>query len=235
MVAQMFPRRTKGGVLERVEWELDLETAASFLGAPKAGVERLRLEAEEMQRHFPRWVLTLGEPGAFQRCDCGGPLVFHRGISCAVCAKEHPRRNLPRGLRLAWFGTLPPIGIGSLAKVGPSLQRKPPPGHVVGDQPGIGPYLLVPLVVTYPAGFPSLPVEVSYLPGLFEVAGMPVRAPSHTCHLLSNGVMCLFASGQWRPELTVREVVQQRAYAHAVKLLTYADGRHDSFAIVTAR
>jgi hypothetical protein len=45
--------------------------------------------------------------------------------------------------------------------------------------------------------------------------------------------MCLFAAGQWSPEMTCREVLQQRAYAHLVKMLRYANGKADAFAVVS--
>ena len=51
--------------------------------------------------------------------------------------------------------------------------------------------------------------------------------------MLGDGTMCLFAAGQWRRSMTCREVLQQRAYPHVIKLLNYADGKRDAFAIVS--
>jgi len=81
--------------------------------------------------------------------------------------------------------------------------------------------------------FPEQPLRVAYLPGFFSIPGVPEDAPSHVVHLLGNGVMCLYAPGEWRPELTCREVLQQRAYPHAIKLLNFAAGRRRAFAIVS--
>ena len=134
---------------------------------------------------------------------------------------------------MAWFGLMPPIGIDSLGKVRARLLAGAPARHVVGHSPATGNYLLVPLLATYPEDFPQTFPRVGYFKELFLLKGMPARGPSHTCHMLHDDIMCLFAPGQWRAEMTCREVLQQRAYPHVVKLLNYADGKTNSFAIVT--
>jgi hypothetical protein len=51
--------------------------------------------------------------------------------------------------------------------------------------------------------------------------------------MFSDGFMCLFAAGEWRTTMSCRELLQQRAYAHAIKLLNYANGKREAFAIVS--
>ena len=72
-----------------------------------------------------------------------------------------------------------------------------------------------------------------YLPEFFQIRGIPSPTPSHEYHMFDKGQMCLFAAGQWRAETTCREVLQQRAYAHVIKLLNYANGKRDAFGIVS--
>ena len=76
-------------------------------------------------------------------------------------------------------------------------------------------------------------VQVAYLPGFFQMPGLPREAPSHRVHMLSGGVMCLFAPNDWRREMTCREVLQQRAYPHVIKMLNYANGSRSAFDIVS--
>jgi hypothetical protein len=185
-----------------------------------------------MGRHFPRWLLTLAVGRERLLCRrCAGAIVFDRGPRCVAC--DQAAAEIPASARLAWFGLLPPVGIDSLERVAPALRARPPRWHAVGEQPGIGGYLLVPLVASYPHGFPEEPVRVAYLPGFFSIPGVPPEGASHETHMLGGGFMCLYAPGEWSPELSCREVLQQRAYAHVIKLLNYANGKHGAFAIVT--
>jgi hypothetical protein len=233
-ILQSYPRRNGAGAIERRSFAVDLACASRTGGPRGLTEERLALEASEMALHFPRWILTISVGRERVLCrSCGGPLVFDRALRCAACEKKPSSSSLPREARLAWFGLLPPIGIDRLERLGPRLRERPPAQHVIGHRDEIGHYLLVPLVATYPDGFPALPARVAYLPGLFEVAGMAPDRPSHEVHLLGGGVMCLYAPGQWLPETTVRVVLQQRAYAHVIKLLNHGDGKHGAFAKVS--
>ncbi len=230
-VTQLFPRRENGGLVHKT-WPLDVDRALE--ASPGAGLtaSRLRQEASEMAAHFPRWLLTLHvcrDVGLCARCK--GMLVFDRGLRCVNCDLE--ARKLPGNARLAWFGLMPPIGIDGLTRVKEGLLAASPAQHVVGRKDGLGHYLLVPLLASYPASFPGSPVEVAYLPGFFRIRGVPAERCSHVYHMFDQGLMCLFAPGQWRPEMTCREALQQRAYAHVVKLLNYANGKLDAFSIVT--
>lgn len=232
-IPQSLPRRAAGRV-EHVQWNLDVEAASSLLCRPGMDAARLRQEAEEMARHFPRWILTVCRGLQLLTCpSCAGMLVFDRGVRCAACGRELARSRIPRDVRLGWFGLMPPIGIDSLPKVRDALVAKAPARHVVGTSPATGRYLLVPLLAIYPEAFPVDWPRVAYFPEIFSIKGMPPRGSSHICHLLPDDVMCLFAPGQWRPETTCREVLQQRAYAHVVKLLNFANGKSGAFAIVT--
>ncbi len=233
VVMQRFPRQ-QDGQLVHVTWAVDLDAALRCHRGDGLDAKRLLREAREMAEHLPRWVLTVATAHQLVSCRaCGGTLVFDRGLVCVACGKALSPKQLGSGARLAWFGLLPPIGIDGLPAVRAALGRRQPRQHVVGRRDEIGTFLLVPLIATYPVTFPRTPVEVSYLPGMFSIAGMPEPAPSHTCHLLSGGQMCLFAGGQWRADSSAREVLQQRAYAHAVKLLNYANGKRNAFAIVS--
>jgi hypothetical protein len=193
---------------------------------------RLEREVEEMAEHFPRWLLTLCRVNEPAHCRaCGGLLVFDRGLRCVVC--DRPVETAPADARLGWFGLMPPIGLDGLPRVRDAVAAKAPHHHVVGRRDDLGTFLLVPLVLTYPDGFPHQPPDVAYLPGFFSIRGMPRPAPSHEVHLLSSGIMCLFASGQWRSDSTAREVLQQRAYAHVIKMLNYGNGKRNAFAMVS--
>lgn len=232
-IVQTLPRRVHGRV-EHVQWLLDLD-AASVVGFWRnAKGARLAQEAAEMAQHFPRWLLTVARGTSMLACpSCAGMIVFDRGVRCSQCARGLAPSRIPKDVRLAWFGLMPPIGIGSLSRLGERLRTKAPPRHVVGESASTGRYLLVPLLAVYPDTFPADDPRIAYFPELFAVPGMPARGPSHSAHMLGDFVMCLFAAGQWRPETTCREVLQQRAYAHVVKLLNYADGNTASFAKVT--
>lgn len=232
-ILQTLPRRVADKV-EHVQWALDLDAAAAVASWRAAKPDRLEHEAAEMARHFPRWLLTVARGPLLLECPgCSGMLVFDRGVRCAACGKELSRSRIPRDTKLTWFGLLPPIGVDSLEKLKGRLVQKPPPRHVVGHSPATGTYLLAPLLATYPDTFPREPPRVAYFPEFFSIHGMPARGPAHGHHMLADDTMCLFAGGQWRAEMTCREVLQQRAYAHVVKLLNTANGKARSFAIVT--
>jgi hypothetical protein len=236
---QVFPRR-EGDRIEHRSWRADLATALRYFPQGRRRELRLQAEAEEMARHFPRWLLTVtrgrervlctsgvGRTGATK---CGGMLVFDRGLRCVACERKVSSVS---GASLAWFGLLPPVGIDGLHRLRDQLATRPPPLHRVGRDPRTGTYLLVPLVALYPADFPEVAVRVAYLPGFFQIPGVPGEGPSHQVHLLGGGFMCLFAGGEWQRRMTCREVLQQRAYAHVIKLLNFADGKRAAFAIVS--
>jgi hypothetical protein len=226
---QVFPRRI-GDHIEHRSWRLDLATALRYFPQGRGRELRLQAEAEEMARHFPRWLLTVSHGRERVLCRCGGMLVFDRGLRCVTCERKAPSTT---GVSLAWFGLLPPVGIDGLPRLRDRLAARPPPLHRVGSDPRTGTYLLVPLLALYPADFPEVALRVAYLPGFFQIPGVPGDGPSHQVHLLGGGFMCLFAGGEWQRGLTCREVLQQRAYAHVIKLLNYAGGKRTAFAIVS--
>jgi hypothetical protein len=226
---QVFPRRVDGSIVHH-RFAVDLDAAASIVSWGRGGPARLRREVAEMAEHFPRWLLTISVGRERVTCACGGMLIFDRGLRCAGCERPGAR---PAAAQLAWFGLLPPVGIDGLTRLKKGLLAKPPAQHVVGQRDDLGHYLLVPLVALYPAEFPASPPRVAYLPGLFRVPGMPPAACSHAYHMFSDGFMCLFAAGEWRTTMSCRELLQQRAYAHAIKLLNYANGKREAFAIVS--
>jgi hypothetical protein len=232
-IVQRFPRR-QDGVITHKTWEVDLAAAAKLNALRGRAAERLQTEASEMATHFGRWLLTVSRRGERLRCgQCGGMWVFDRGVRCVAC--DAVAQKLGRDARLAWFGLLPPIAFDSLTAVAPAILSKPPAEHLVGENAELGHFLLVPLCVEYPADFPESPVGVHYLPGFFTIKGVPAPRVSHEIHLLNDRMMCLFTQSQWQPSLTCREVLQQRAYAHVIKLLNYANGKRDAFGIVTRR
>jgi hypothetical protein len=232
-IVQTLPKRVAGRV-EHVSWVVDLEAASAIAAWRGAKPGRLEKEAVEMAHHFPRWLLTVVQGQQLLTCpSCAGMLVFDRGLRCAGCGKELGRSRIPQHSRLAWFGLTPPIGVDSLTQLRERLVQRAPARHVVGHSPATGTYLLAPLLASYSEAFPAEPPRVAYLPEFFSIHGMPARGPAHSHHMLGDDAMCLFAAGQWRPEMTCREVLQQRAYAHVVKLLNYANGKKTSFAVVT--
>jgi hypothetical protein len=230
---QRFPVRQADAIVHQT-WIVDLDTAVRVARGTGCSAGRLHLEVTEMGTHLPRWILTPVHGQERIACAaCGGMLVFDRGLRCIACDRRRDPARLGSQSRLGWFGLLPPIGIDSLARVKRALNRTTPTQHIVGSDPQIGRFLLVPLLVSYPPGFPNHPPQVCYLPAFFQIAGMPPDRPSHAVHLYGSGAMCLFAGGEWRAEMTCRQVLEQRAYAHVVKLLNYANGKRTAFAKVS--
>ncbi len=229
---QVFPRREGDGVAHH-RWAVDLASARKAVRAKGLSAARLAREVQEMSQHLPRWIITVSQERLLircRRCDC--LLVFDRGLRCVACDAPH-RGKLPRDARLSWFGLLPPVGVDSLPRVARGLKERVPPGHVCGSHEGLGRYLLVPLVATYPQGFPKKEPEVFYQAGFFQLHGMPAERPAHDYHMLDRGRQCLFTAGEWRRRMTMRQVLQQRAYAHVIKMLNYANGKTAAFAKVS--
>ena len=230
---QVFPRKA-GDRVEHHRWGVDLTSALRLARGRGFTKKRLRQEVEEMCQHLPRWITTVGFGRDLIRCrHCHGLLVFDRGLCCVACGASVAPKELPAGAQLAWVGLMPPVGVDGLARVSEGLSSGVPEGHVAGRHAGLGRYLLVPLVVIYPPKFPVVEPEAYYLPGFFQIPGMPAERPAHEYHMLDRGRLCLFASGQWRREMTARQVVQQRAYPHLIKMLNYADGKRAAFAKVS--
>lgn len=230
---QVFPRMA-GDRVELHRWDVDMTCAMRLARGRGFSKKRLRQEVEEMGQHLPRWIITVGFGRGVIRCRrCDGVLVFDHGLCCVACGGSVTVKQLPAGSQLAWFGLMPPVGVDGLARVKEGLSGGVPAGHVTGRHAGLGRYLLVPLVVSYPPRFPAVEPEAHYLPGFFEIPGMPAERPAHEYHMLANGRLCLFAFGQWRREMTARQVLQQRAYAHLIKMLNYADGKRTAFARVS--
>jgi len=230
---QVFPRKD-GATVVHHRWAVDLARAEKLARGRGFTQKRLRQEVAEMGQHLPRWITTVSRGRELVRCSsCDGLLVFHRGLRCVACDKSVSPRRLTGEVCLAWFGLMPPVGVDGLPRVEAGLAGGVPAGHVSGRHAGLGRYLLVPLVVTYPPRFPAVEPEVFYQPGFFQIPGMPAERPSHEVHLLDRGRLCLFASGEWRRKMTAREVLQQRAYAHLIKMLNFADGKRAAFAKVS--
>lgn len=226
MIEHAVPIKVGDTVTHR-RWKVDLEAAARYAGV---AVERLAHEAQEMAAHFPRWLLTLTRDGVPARCrSCDGLYVFENGARCVQCGTT----SVPRNTRGGWFGVMPPIGIDGLAHIKDKLLARPPQRHVVGYREPIGNYILVPVVVAYPAEYPRYPPNVHYLPEFRSIPGIPGDEYSHTFHMIGTGRMCLFTSSEWSEQLTCRDVLQQRAYPHVIKFLNYANGKKDAFAIVS--
>jgi len=233
ILEQVFPRQEHGRIVHK-SFTPDLNAAHDFVRCRAFTAERLLREVTEMATHFPRWLLTLGVGRETLACrGCGGLVVFERGARCVLCGREVKRGSVSDATNLAWFGLMPPIGVDGLGRLKESLAARAAARHVVGRREDIGTYLLVPLVAAYHAEYPANAPSVCYLPGIFSIPGMPPDTTSHAYHLFGHGQMCLFASGQWSKEMTVRDVLQQRAYAHVVKLLNYADGKKTAFQIVS--
>jgi len=229
---QRFPRRNNGKV-EHVTWSVDVDAASVLSGI---GAARVQKEVADMAQHMQRWVLTVatGQRSDLITCaKCDGMLVFDRGIRCVQCGKPTSKTRVKKA-RLAWFGLLPPIGVDGLNRVKQKLAKKgAPPQHVFGQRDDIGSFLLVPLVAIYPTTFPTGSVKVTYLPGFWQLPHMPKNNAAHDYHMLGDSVMCLFAGGEWKQRMTCREVLQQRAYPHVIKMLNYANGKRNAFAIVS--
>src|SRR5688572_30509785 len=142
-VEHMFP--TANGPKR---WSVDIAAAARSAGIT---VERMTREANEMAKHFPRWLLVLVREGQPLQCKCDGLYIFDRGARCVLCDKPPKDTRSHAG----WFGVLPPIGIDSLSKIRDQIVKKPPRRHVIGARDPLGTYMLVPLVVQYPHSYPK--------------------------------------------------------------------------------
>jgi hypothetical protein len=213
------------------QFELDLNAVVRMApaGLPR---ERVKQEVADMAKRFPRWVLTLSDGQKLKRCsECEGLLVFNGGVRCVAC--DRVCKVAPHKHQLAWFGLMPPIGLDGLPDLKAKIVATPPPKHIVGHRPELGHYMLVPLVAAYPVSFPNTSMQVYYLPEFKRVPGMPQAEASHEFHMLPGGQMCLYATGQWSPDISAAAALAERAYAHVIKLLNYCNGKRSAFAIVS--
>ncbi len=234
---QFVPKQGPSGT--KLEgFDLDLETAAELLPfvrkGPK-GMRRLEEEAEDMAKHQPRWLLTVSSGRTRLACPkCKGMLIFEQGLRCSACGTQLPTHRLSNHARACWFGLLPPIGLSGLSKLDQALGTNgAPAGHVAAQHAELGRFLMVPLLSGYPPNYPKSPPQIRYLPGFFELPFMPPDKASHRVHLYGQGVLCLFASGQWNRKDFIRQVIEQRAYAHVIKMLNFANGKRRAFAKVS--
>jgi hypothetical protein len=173
-----------------------------------------RADLEAMAMHFPHWALVGGSGSQPACCGCGGPMAPTGGaLRCVICGKAGWADAL------MWVGQLPVLARpeASFAAGRGALQAA---GFGETEVGGLL-YLLVPLVLAYPAEWPSLEPGVFYVPKWLTTLGLPLA--DGTYHLVGGGRACLFGWGQWRP-MSVAAVLQQRVVNHVVSLLKIAAG-----------
>jgi hypothetical protein len=196
------------------QWTVDREAAAQVMKWVCREEAVWRADLEAMAAHFPHWVLVGGQRGEPMRCRCGAPLAPVEGaLRCVVCGKTG------RADALMWVGQLPVLARpeASFAARRAALRSA---GFAETEAGGLV-YLLAPLVVAYPAEWPSLEPAVNYAPKWLATLGLPLANGAY--HLIGNGRACLFGWQQWRP-MTVAAVLQQRVVNHVTSLLKIAVG-----------
>jgi hypothetical protein len=206
-----------------VAWEVDTSacgTAARWAARrPKALADDLAGMAE----YFPHWMLAGTVSGRVARCEtCDALLVPQAGVlRCVVCCAASHADGL------AWVGHLP-----SLARVEPRFVSRQAALRDAGfaeTQAGGVTYLLVPLLVGYPAEWPSQEPAVRYSRRWLDALGLPRMSGAH--HLINDSQACLFAWGQWSA-MSIHAVLQQRVVNHVVSLLKIAAGHAPEAAFI---
>jgi hypothetical protein len=195
-------------------WVVDEAAAVQVMNWVRREPKVWRADLEAMATHFPHWALVAGNGSQPVRCLCGAPLAPQDGgLRCILCGK------VGEANALLWVGQLP-----VLARAEATFSTKRAALQTAGfgeTEVGGLVYLLAPLVVVYPAEWPSVEPWVYYAPKWLETLGLPLANGAY--HLVGGGRACLFGWNQWRP-MTIAAVLQQRVVNHVVSLLKIAAG-----------
>ncbi len=213
-----YTQHRYSGTSERT-WQVDLATASSVAPWAQRAPALLAGEVAAMGESFPHWLLALGQHDAPVACGtCGNPVVFAAGAArCVAC--DTPA-DPPPGAQLVWVGHLP-----TLLRPASALDARLPALAAAGFPTftvGAAHYLLVMLLLAYPAEWPHEEPSVRYSPHFLRLIGVG-PGPSGITHLLSAGRACLYAPGQYQGT-GAAAVLQQRAVNHLASLMKIAGG-----------
>jgi len=206
--------------------ELNLAAAAKAQKWAKQRPALLEQEVAEMAAHFPHWQLGMSEAGTLLGCPtCQLPYGFSKaGASkptCPRCGRELKKEGVAA---LCWYGYLPTM-LRPRAAV--KVQRQIVPSHPL-IRVGRNLWLLAPLLLSYPAEWPSYPPIVQYDPRIFTLLKV---AATTSNHVVGNNQLCLYSGGGWR-QVTARVVLQQRVANHLASLIRVASGQASAEAFI---
>jgi hypothetical protein len=212
------------------EWIVDCGAAAAAVPWVARDPGLLEADLQGMGRYFPHWVLVGSRAPRRNglalrpvRCRrCGALIVPAAGaMRCGCCGAC----GLADGLM--WIGHLP-----ALARPGPAFARRRAALRAAGFaevEVGGLTYMLVPLMVAYPAEWPNVEPLVRYAPGWLDLLKLPRNSAAH--HLIQDGRACIFAWGQWITT-PIHAVLQQRVVNHVASLLKVASGQRPEQAFI---
>lgn len=204
-------------------WQIDVQVAQRLLPWAARRPDVLVRDLEGMRAYFPHWLLLGARNQQPLRCDaCAAPGVPTAGaLRCVCCRKELAADSL------IWRGDIP-----ALARVEPRFQqcrRALREAGFADIQIADQTYLLVPLMLTYPAEWPNEAPLVRYATRWLAALGLPASSAAH--HIVGNGHACIYAWGQWQAE-PVHAVLQQRMVNHVASLLKIAAGQSPQQAFI---
>jgi hypothetical protein len=176
-----------------------------------------------MADYFPHWLLVGTAQARPLICPTCRTLSVpvDGAIRCLKCRQSQQADGL------AWVGHIP-----ILARLEPAfevrrqaLSRAGFPEVMVGQTV----YLLVPLVVIYPAEWPNVEPMVRYDRRWLTAMDLPHSSGSH--HLIQNGRACIFGWNQWQA-MPIHAVLQQRMVNHIHSLCKIAAGQRPDQAFI---
>lgn len=152
------------------------------------------------------------------------PALLARDIDAMAHHFPHWRLDVQAGP--AWMGALP-----SPVRPGPPLDARRNALRAAGfaEVNAAGTiYVLVPLLVRYPAEWPNSEPAVQYAPRWLDAIGLPRYSSAH--HLVQDGRACLYGYGEWYAQ-PIHAMIQQRVINHTLSLLKIAAGTspHEAF------
>src|SRR5262245_15468226 len=217
-----FYHRTTVAGAERT-WGVDSAAAATVAPWVARAPEVLAADVAGMAEYFPSWLLAGGSAGRPVICqECQAPHIPAAGaIRCAGCGRAG------RADGLIWIGHLP-----ALARPEPAFTRRLAALRAAGfaeAAAGGAAYLLVPLVVVYPAEWPNVEPSVRYAGRWLDTLGLPRGSAAH--QLRGDGQAVPFAWGQWSAQ-PIHAVLQQRVVNHVASLLKIAAGQPPAQAFI---
>lgn len=204
-------------------WPVDPTAAAKVAKWVKRKPDVFAADLAGMADYFPHWYLAASQNGQPQRCPaCFAPIIPTAGdLRCPQCHQAQPADGL------IWLGHIP-----VLARPEPEFQRHLPALEAAGFPSTAiegATYLLVPLLVSYPATWPNTQPEVRYPPRWLKALGLPLSNGNY--HLIGQGKACIFLYNDWHA-MPIHAVLQQRVINHILSLLKVAAGQNPTQAFI---
>lgn len=204
-------------------WTVDARAASKAMPWVHRQPTVFQRDLAGMAQYFPHWLLLAERGESPARCGaCEAFLVPTGGdIRCVACGQP----GKADGLR--WAGHIP-----ALVRPEPAFARRrealKQAGFAEATLQG-STYLLVPLVVRYPAEWPNVEPAVRYPLRWLKAMGLPHSSGAH--HLIRRGTACIFASMQWKAA-PVHAILQQRMVNHIFSLFKVAAGQTPAQAFI---